>query len=289
MKVKKAVIPAAGLGLRFLPITKAQPKEMLPIIDKPVIHFVVKEAVESDIKEILIITGKGKRAIEDYFDASFELERVLESKGKNKLLKEMKELANMVDIHYVRQKEQKGLADAIRYAKSFVGNEPFVVLLGDTILKTKEPCTKTLIGVFNRYGRSVIAVEKVPKEIVSRYGIIKGLKLEGSVYEIRDLIEKPEMDKAPSNLAVASRYILTPEIFDMIEKIKPGVGGELQITDAIKLLLNNQKIYAYLIDGKRYDIGSKIDYAKTMVDFALERKDFGKEFKKYLESKLVEK
>jgi len=283
MKIKKAVIPAAGLGTRFLPITKAQPKEMLPIIDKPVIHFVVEEAVNSGIDDILIITGRGKEAVENYFDVNTNLEKMLEKNGKSHLLEELKEIENMANIHYIRQKEQRGLGHAILCSKGFVGDETFAVLLGDSIVKSEEPCIKQLINLYEKYNCSVIGTELVPKELVNRYGIIKGRKKEENVFDIEDLIEKPDINSAPSNMAIMGRYILTPTIFEMIERTRPGVGGEIQITDALKLLLKREKIVSTIINGKRYDMGSKIDFIKTNIEFALERQEFKDEILKFLE------
>ena len=254
--IKKAVIPAAGLGTRFLPATKAQPKEMLPIIDTPTIQYVVQEAVDSGIEDILIISGKGKRAIEDHFDRSFELEEILKSKKNRKRYNEIRRIGDMAGIHYIRQKELKGLGDAILCAKQHVGNEPFAVLLGDTIIDSIIPITRQLIDIYEQYKQTILAAEKVPNEKVSRYGIIDGKKIDDSIWNISDLIEKPDIDKSPSNLAIAGRYILTPEIFKILENTEPGKLGEIQLTDALKQLLNRENIYSYVIEGKRYDIGS---------------------------------
>lgn len=280
--IKKAVIPAAGLGTRFLPATKAQPKEMLPIIDTPTIQYVVQEAVDSGIEDILIISGKGKRAIEDHFDRSFELEDILKSKKNSRRYNEIRRIGDMANIHYIRQKELKGLGDAILCAKQHVGNEPFAVLLGDTIIDSIIPITRQLIDIYEQYRQTIIAAEKVPDEKVSRYGIIDGKKVDDSIWNISDLVEKPDVDKSPSNLAIAGRYILTPEIFKVLENTEPGKLDEIQLTDALKKLLNRENIYSYTIDGKRYDIGSKLDYLKTIVDFGLKRKEFSKEFKEYM-------
>jgi len=280
--IKKAVIPAAGLGTRFLPATKAQPKEMLPIIDTPTIQYVVQEAVDSGIEDILIISGKGKRAIEDHFDRSFELEDILKSKKNTRRYNEIRRIGDMASIHYIRQKELKGLGDAILCAKQHVGNEPFAVLLGDTIIDSVIPITRQLIDIYEQYRQTIIAAEKVPDEKVSRYGIIDGKKVDDSIWSVSNLIEKPDVDKSPSNLAIAGRYILTPEIFKILEQTGPGKLDEIQLTDALKQLLNRENIYSYVIDGKRYDIGSKLDYLKTIVDFGLKRKEFSKEFKEYM-------
>ena len=262
----KAVIPAAGLGTRFLPATKAQPKEMLPVYDKPTIQYVIEEAVESGVDDILIITGKGKRSIEDHFDRAFELEYILQEKGKFEYLEEVKEITDLADIHFIRQKKQKGLGDAIHWAKKHVGAEPFVVMLGDTITKAKVPCTKQLIDLYVKYGKSAIAVEPVPDEKVERYGIIDGTEVEENVYKINRLVEKPALKDAPSNLAIMGRYVLTPDIFEHIENTEPGVGGEIQLTDALSKL---DSIYGQVFTGESYDIGNRIDWLKTSLKFAM--------------------
>lgn len=262
----KAVIPAAGLGTRFLPATKAQPKEMLPVYDKPTIQYVIEEAVESGVDDILIITGKGKRSIEDHFDRAFELEYILQEKGKFEYLEEVKEITDLADIHFIRQKKQKGLGDAIHWAKKHVGAEPFVVMLGDTITKAKVPCTKQLIDLYVKYGKSAIAVEPVPDEKVERYGIIDGTEVEENVYKINRLVEKPALKDAPSNLAIMGRYVLTPDIFEHIENTEPGVGGEIQLTDALSKL---DSIYGKVFTGESYDIGNRIDWLKTSLKFAM--------------------
>lgn len=262
----KAVIPAAGLGTRFLPATKAQPKEMLPVYDKPTIQYVIEEAVESGVDDILIITGKGKRSIEDHFDRAFELEYILQEKGKFEYLEEVKEITDLADIHFIRQKKQKGLGDAIHWAKKHVGAEPFVVMLGDTITKAKVPCTKQLIDLYVKYGKSAIAVEPVPDEKVERYGIIDGTEVEENVYKINRLVEKPALKDAPSNLAIMGRYVLTPDIFEHIENTEPGVGGEIQLTDALSQL---DGIYGQVFTGESYDIGNRIDWLKTSLKFAM--------------------
>ncbi len=262
----KAVIPAAGLGTRFLPATKAQPKEMLPVYDKPTIQYVIEEAVESGVDDILIITGKGKRSIEDHFDRAFELEYILQEKGKFEYLEEVKEITDLADIHFIRQKKQKGLGDAIHWAKKHVGAEPFVVMLGDTITKAKVPCTKQLIDLYVKYGKSAIAVEPVPDEKVERYGIIDGTEVEENVYKINRLVEKPALKDAPSNLAIMGRYVLTPDIFEHIENTEPGVGGEIQLTDALSQL---DSIYGQVFTGESYDIGNRIDWLKTSLKFAM--------------------
>ena len=263
----KAVIPAAGLGTRFLPATKAQPKEMLPVYDKPTIQYVIEESVNSGVDDILIVTGKGKRSIEDHFDRSFELEHHLKTKGKEDFLKEIEYISDLADIHFIRQKKQKGLGDAIYCAKKHVGDDPFVVMLGDTITKDTVPCTKQLIDIYEKYGKSVIALEEVPDEKVERYGIIGGEEIEPNIYKIDKLVEKPPLRVAPSNLAIMGRYVLTPDIFDCIENVEPGYGGEIQLTDALSKL---DEIYGQVFKGQSYDIGNRIDWLKTSLKFALE-------------------
>ncbi|GAB3773618.1 UTP--glucose-1-phosphate uridylyltransferase GalU [Spirosoma horti] len=281
--IKKAVIPAAGLGTRFLPATKAQPKEMLPIIDRPTIQYVVQEAVDSGIEDILIITGKGKRAIEDHFDRNYELETRLEEKEDQLLLDEMRRLSDMANLHYVRQRELNGLGDAIRYARHHVGNEPFAVLLGDTIMDSVIPVTQQLIDTYAQFGGSVIAVEEVPHDKVNRYGIVGGKSLSDRIFELDTLVEKPSISEAPSNLAIAGRYILTPEIFAMLEQTPVGKNNEIQLTDALLLLLKRENLYAHRIEGKRHDIGNKLDFLKTTVEFALKRPEFADPFRAFLE------
>ncbi|AKD53992.1 UTP--glucose-1-phosphate uridylyltransferase GalU [Spirosoma radiotolerans] len=281
--IKKAVIPAAGLGTRFLPATKAQPKEMLPIIDRPTIQYVVQEAVDSGIEDILIITGKGKRAIEDHFDRNYELETRLEEKEDQLLLDEMRRLSDMANLHYVRQRELNGLGDAIRYARHHVGNEPFAVLLGDTIMDSVIPVTQQLIDTYAQFGGSVIAVEEVPHDKVNRYGIVGGKSLSDRIFELDTLVEKPSISEAPSNLAIAGRYILTPEIFAMLEQTPVGKNNEIQLTDAMLLLLKRENLYAHRIEGKRHDIGNKLDFLKTTVEFALKRPEFAGPFRAFLE------
>ena len=281
--IKKAVIPAAGFGTRFLPATKAQPKEMLPIIDRPTIQYVVQEAVDSGIEDILIITGKGKRAIEDHFDRNYELETRLEEKEDQLLLDEMRRLSDMANLHYVRQRELNGLGDAIRYARHHVGNEPFAVLLGDTIMDAVIPVTQQLIDTYAQYGCSVIAVEEVPHDKVNRYGIVGGKALSDRILELTSLVEKPSIKDAPSNLAIAGRYILTPEIFNMLEQTPAGKNNEIQLTDAMLLLLKRENLYAHRIEGKRHDIGNKLDFLKTTVEFALKRPEFATPFRAFLE------
>ncbi len=275
----KAVIPAAGLGTRFLPATKAQPKEMLPVFDKPTIQYVVEEAVASGIDDILIVTGKGKRSIEDHFDRSFELEYILKENDKDEYLREVEAISELADIYYVRQKEQKGLGDAIYCARKHIDGEPFAVLLGDTITRSEVPCTKQLMDVYEKYGSSAIAVEEVPVDKVERYGIIKGQKKDENLYLIEDMVEKPSVDEAPSNLAIMGRYVLDSKIFDHIEDVPPGFGGEIQLTDAMRLL---DDIYGYVFQGKTYDIGNKVEWLKTSLEFAFEQPEAKKELIEYL-------
>jgi UTP--glucose-1-phosphate uridylyltransferase len=280
--IEKAVIPAAGFGSRFLPATKAQPKEMLPIIDTPTIQYVVEETIQSGISQILLITGKGKQAIENHFDRSFELEAELERKDKHKQLREVLALSTMAELFYIRQKELNGLGDAIRYARNFVDGEPFVVLLGDTIVRSQTPCVRQLIDVYNRYQQTIIGVEEVPEEKVSRYGIIQGEKISETVYRVSDLIEKPDPKEAPSRLAIGGRYILTPTIFEYLDRTQAGKGGEIQLTDALRDMCQQEEILAFKFEGKRYDIGNKLDYLITSVEFGAEREDLGYEFRQFL-------
>lgn len=282
MSVKKAIIPAAGLGTRFLPATKAQPKEMLPIVDKPTIQYIIEEAVSSGIEEILIITGRNKRAIEDHFDKSVELELQLEQKQKTEMLEMVRGISNMVDIHYIRQKEPKGLGHAILCAKAFVGNEPFAVMLGDDVVDNKVPCLKQLIDCFNEYKTTILGIQPVPEENVSKYGIVDGIEIEERVFKVKDLIEKPNIKEAPSNIAILGRYIITPSIFDILQNTKPGKGGEIQLTDALKELITHEAIYAYHFDGKRYDVGNKLDFLKASIEFALKKEELRDPFIDYL-------
>ncbi len=280
----KAVIPAAGLGTRFLPATKAQPKEMLPVYDKPTIQYVIEESVNSGVDDILIVTGKGKRSIEDHFDRSFELEHHLKTKGKEEFLKEIEYISDLADIHFIRQKKQKGLGDAIYCAKKHVGNDPFVVMLGDTITKDTVPCTKQLIDIHEKYGKSVIALEEVPDEKVERYGIIGGEEIEPNIYQIDKLVEKPPLRVAPSNLAIMGRYVLTPDIFDCIENVEPGYGGEIQLTDALSKL---DEIYGQVFKGQSYDIGNRIDWLKTSLKFALEDEKAKDEILNFIKNEII--
>ncbi|MFT8350679.1 UTP--glucose-1-phosphate uridylyltransferase GalU [Clostridium saccharoperbutylacetonicum] len=289
MKVKKAIIPAAGLGTRFLPATKAQPKEMLPIVDKPTIQYIVEEAVASGIEEILIITGRNKKSIEDHFDKSIELELELEKSGKAELLELVRGISDMVDIHYIRQKEPRGLGHAIHCAKTFVGNEPFAVLLGDDVVDSETPCLKQLIDCFSEYKTTILGVQTVSEENVSKYGIVDGLHIEDRVYKVKDLVEKPAKEEAPSNVAILGRYIITPEIFNILENTKPGKGGEIQLTDALKTLISKEAIYAYNFEGKRYDVGDKFGFLQATIEFALKKDELREEVLGYLNSKSWEK
>jgi len=271
MSVRKAVIPAAGLGTRFLPVTKAMPKEMLPIIDRPAIQYVVEEAVASGIDDIIIITGRGKRAIEDYFDDAPELEMRLRKDGKEGLLSTVRDVSSLADIHFIRQKEPKGLGDAVLRAEKHIGDEPFAVLLGDDIIRNAAPCTKQLINCFEKKeSGGVIAVQEVPPEKVSSYGIIDGEEAGEGVLRIRDIVEKPAPEDAPSRMGAVGRYVFTPEIFSCLHEVRPGVGGEIQLTDAIRMLLAKTDIYALMFAGKRYDTGDRLGYIKTIIDYALD-------------------
>lgn len=282
MKVRKAIIPAAGLGTRFLPATKAQPKEMLPIVDKPTIQYIVEEAIDSGIEDILIVTGRNKRAIEDHFDKSYELEDELKRKGNQDMLNLVQDISNMVNIHYIRQKEPRGLGHAIYCAKSFIGNEPFAVLLGDDIVDSEVPCLKQLIDVYNEYKTTVVGVQKVSDEDVSKYGIVSCKSVDERVYKVKDMVEKPEKEKAPSNIAILGRYIITPHIFKFLENAEPGKGGEIQLTDALKQLMGCEAMYAYDFVGKRYDVGSKMGFLQATLEFALKREDLKDEVVQYL-------
>jgi UTP--glucose-1-phosphate uridylyltransferase len=282
VKVKKGVIPAAGLGTRFLPATKSQPKEMLPVVDKPAIQYVVEEAVRTGIEDILIVTGRGKRTLEDHFDRSVELERTLEEAGKHELLEEVQRVSEMAAIHYIRQKEARGLGHAVATSEQHVGGEPFAVLLGDDIVVATDPLLERMIEVYERYGRSVIAVQEVPREDIHLYGAIKPEWVEDDLARVVEIVEKPKQEEAPSNLAAIGRYVFTPEIFDALRETKPGAGGEIQLTDAIGLLAREQTVYAFRFDGKRYDIGKKIDYLRATVEMAVDREDLGPELRAFL-------
>lgn len=271
MKVRKAIIPAAGFGTRFLPATKAQPKEMLPIVDKPTIQYIVEEAVESGIEDILIVTGRGKRSIEDHFDYSIELEGFLKSKGDISKLNIVKQISELVDIHYIRQKKISGLGHAILCARKFIGDEPFAVLLADDIVKSAIPCTRQLIDIYEETNSTVVGVKKVSYEELFKYGVVSIANCEGPYFRINGLVEKPAPGQAPSNLAVMGRYIISPKIFELLEKVKPSVGGEIQLTDALRMLCQEENIYAYEFQGKRYDAGDKMGYLTATIEFALDR------------------
>ena len=283
--VKKAIIPAAGLGTRFLPATKVQAKEMLPIVDKPTLQYIIEEAIESGIEEILIVTGRNKKSIEDHFDRSVELELELEQKGKTAMLEMVQDISNMVNIHYIRQKEPKGLGHAIHCAKSFIGNEPFAVLLGDDIVDASTPCLKQMIDAYDEYKTTVLGVQEVARENVDKYGILDVKHIEDRVYKVKDMVEKPAVEEAPSNIAILGRYIITPEIFNILENQAPGKGGEIQLTDALQTLATKEAIYAYNFEGRRYDVGDKLGFLEATVDFALKRPELRDDFIEFLKTK----
>ncbi|HVP53598.1 MAG TPA: UTP--glucose-1-phosphate uridylyltransferase GalU [Candidatus Eisenbacteria bacterium] len=286
MKVRKAVFPAAGLGTRFLPATKAQPKEMLPLIDTPIIQYGVEEAMHSGCDQIIMVTGRGKSAIEDHFDVSYELEKMLEERGRTDLLKIVQQISDMIHIAYIRQKEALGLGHAVLMARELVGDEPFAVILPDDVIDASVPCLKQMIDVYNETGCSVLATQVVEGSGISAYGVLDANpvagKHNGRLFEVRDLVEKPPFENAPSNLAIVGRYILTPAIFDMLSSIQPGSGGELQLTDGLRALLKKEKIYGYVFEGKRHDAGDKLGFLKATVEFALKREDLGTDFREYL-------
>ncbi len=286
-KVRKAVFPAAGLGTRFLPATKAQPKEMLPLVDKPLIQYGVEECIHSGIQNIIIVTGRGKSSIEDHFDVSFELEHTLEQKGKKDLLSIVREISDMIDVSYVRQKEALGLGHAVLRAKELVGNEPFAAVLSDDVIQAEIPAIRQLLDVYEFYGASVVALMEVEGDAISQYGAVDAEPVahngtKDRLFRIRNMVEKPKPSEAPSNLAIIGRYVLTPEIFGSIEAIEPGRGGEIQLTDALKHLLRSRPIYGYRFEGKRYDAGDKLGFLKATVEFALQRFDLGNDFREYL-------
>lgn len=284
-RIKKAVIPAAGLGTRFLPATKAQPKEMLPIVDKPTLQYIIEECVESGIEEIIIITGRNKKSIEDHFDKSVELELELARTGKEELLSVVRNISNMANIYYIRQKEPKGLGHAIYCAKAFVGNEPFAVLLGDDIVYSEgKPCIKQLIDYFDKYNKSILGVQKVPVNEVFKYGIIKDKEIDERLYMVDGLVEKPSINNSPSDIAILGRYIITPEIFNILENTKPGKGGEIQLTDALAKLIDTEGLYAYDFIGKRYDIGDKQGFLQATVEYALRDSELKESFINFLKS-----
>ncbi len=281
-KIKKAIIPAAGLGTRFLPATKAMPKEMLPILDKPTIQYIVEEAARAGIEDIIIVTGRHKRAIEDHFDSQKELEMVLKEKGKSELLEKVQYSTELANIFYVRQKEQKGLGHAISSARQFIGNEPFAVLLGDDIVESEVPAVKQLIDVYEETGHSVIGVQEVPEADTHRYGIIDPLTKNGRQYEVKKFVEKPAQGTAPSNLAIMGRYVLTPEIFDYLKTQKEGAGNEIQLTDAIERMNNDNQVYAYDFEGERYDVGEKLGFVKTTIEYALKDDSVREELTRFI-------
>jgi UTP--glucose-1-phosphate uridylyltransferase len=286
-KVRKAVFPAAGLGTRFLPATKAQPKEMLPLVDKPIIQYGVEEALHSGIRNIIIVTGRGKTAIEDHFDVSFELENMLESRGKKDLLNIVHQVSDLIDVSYIRQKEALGLGHAVLRAAELVGPEPFAVVLADDVIDAETPCIRQLLDIYEFFSAPVLAVMEVPKEAISAYGCIDAEPVfhngsRNKVFRIRDLVEKPKASEAPSNLAIIGRYILTPDVFESITSVQPGSGGEIQLTDALRLLLRSRPIYALKFEGKRYDAGDKLGFLQATVEFALQRHDLGGPFREYL-------
>jgi UTP--glucose-1-phosphate uridylyltransferase len=285
-KVRKVVFPAAGLGTRFLPATKAQPKEMLPLIDKPIIQYGVEEAMQSGCDQIIMVTGRGKSAIEDHFDTSYELEKMLEERGKTDLLRIVQQISDMIHIAYVRQKEALGLGHAVLMAYELVGDEPFAVILPDDVIDAPVPCLRQMIDVYNETGCSVLATQVVEGAAISAYGVLDEKPVAGNdrLYEVRDLVEKPKFEEAPSNLAIIGRYILTPAIFEMLSGITPGSGGELQLTDGLRALLKKEKIYGFTFEGKRHDAGDKLGFLKATVEFALKRKDLGGEFREYLKT-----
>lgn len=286
MKVKKAIFPVAGLGTRFLPATKASPKEMLSLIDKPLVQYVIEEAVAAGIEQVIFVTGRSKRAIEDHFDISFELENLLHEKGKVRELHEIRDIAEMVKIFYVRQKQALGLGHAILCAKEFINDEPFAVLLGDDIIDAERPCLAQLLDVFSRHQCPVVALEQVPMENISSYGCVKATQLTDRVYEVTDMVEKPKKEEAPSDLAIIGRYVLTPDIFAILENQEPGKGGEIQLTDAILSLSKERAIYGCRFEGIRHDCGDKLGFLKATIDMALKREEFNGELLKYLREKL---
>ena len=286
-KVRKAVFPAAGLGTRFLPATKAQPKEMLPLVDKPLIQYGVEECIHSGVSNIIIVTGRGKTSIEDHFDKSFELEYLLESRGKNDLLSDVRSISDMIDVSYVRQKEALGLGHAVLRAKELVGPEPFAVILSDDVIESDVPCVRQLLDIYEYFGASVLALMEVPPDMISSYGVVDAEPVEhgggrNKLFRIRSMVEKPKASEAPSNLAIIGRYVLTPEIFRSIESVQPGAGGEIQLTDGLRHLLRNRPIYGLKFEGTRYDAGDKLGFLKATVEFALRRHDLGGPFREYL-------
>ena len=282
MKVRKAIIPAAGLGTRFLPATKAQPKEMLPIVDKPTIQYIIEEAVASGIQDIIIVTGRNKRSIEDHFDRSIELEIELEKQNKQEMLNMVRDISEMANLHYIRQKQPRGLGHAILTAKHFIGDEPFAVLLGDDVVVAKRPCLSQMIDVFDEYRTSVLGVQEVAHEVVNKYGIVDCKKIDDRVYKVKDLVEKPSLDKAPTNISILGRYIITPSIFPYLETQDEGAGGEIQLTDALRRLAQDEVMYAYNFKGHRYDVGTKPGFLQANVEFALRNPETRDEMRAYL-------
>ncbi|MGH9782846.1 MAG: UTP--glucose-1-phosphate uridylyltransferase GalU [Terriglobia bacterium] len=292
-KVRKAVFPAAGLGTRFLPATKAQPKEMLPLVDKPIIQYAVEEALASGIETIIIVTGRGKSAIEDHFDVSYELEKILEERGRHDLLAIVRQVSDLIHVSYVRQKEALGLGHAILMAREMVGEEPFAVLLGDDLIHSAVPCLRQMLDVYEHSPASVVAIQEVPREMISQYGVISGTPVafngrSDQLFQVSDLVEKPPADAAPSNLAIIGRYILEPEIFACLESTQPGAGGEIQLTDGLRALLRERPIYGWRFDGKRYDAGDKLGFLTATVEFALRSPDLGEAFRQYLKNLRLE-
>ena len=284
-KIRKAIIPAAGLGTRFLPATKAQPKEMLPIVDKPTLQYIIEECVASGIEEILIITGRNKKSIEDHFDRSVELEMELEKAGKQEILEMVREISDMVNVHFIRQKQPRGLGHAILCAKTFVGNEPFAVLLGDDVVYNEQkPCLKQLIDCYGEYKTSVLGVQTVEPQDVNKYGIVGGLHIEDRVYKVKELVEKPSVEESPSNVAILGRYVITPKIFEILENTAPGKGNEIQLTDALLKLIEEEAMYAYDFEGRRYDVGDKLGFLQATVEYALRKEELRDGFIEYLNS-----
>ncbi len=282
MKVRKAVIPAAGLGTRFLPATKAQPKEMLPIVDKPTIQYIIEEAAAAGIEDIIVVTGRNKRSIEDHFDRSIELEMELEKDGKEDMLSMVRDIPEIANIHFIRQKQPLGLGHAVLTASHFIGNEPFAVMLGDDVVISRKPCLQQMIEVFDEYQTSIVGVQKVSDDVVHKYGIVNGKLVDENVYKVKGLVEKPKKEEAPSNIAILGRYILTPEIFSYLETQEKGAGGEIQLTDAMRRLAADQAMYAYTFKGHRYDVGSKIGFLQANIEFALRNPEISEELKAYL-------
>jgi UTP--glucose-1-phosphate uridylyltransferase len=289
MPIRKAVLPVAGLGTRFLPATKAQPKEMLPIVDKPLVQYAVEEVSASGIPMVIFVTGRGKDAIENHFDVSFELEEELAGRGKEDMRKQMRSISGLLEIIYIRQKHARGLGHAVLITRDLVGDEPFAVLLSDDLVESRVPCLKQMMAVFDRYGTSVVAIQRVPRKEVSSYGVIRGRAVRdrnwrGRLFRIDDMVEKPDPHKAPSDLAIIGRYILTPAIFRELQATRPGTGGEIQLTDAIRRLLEREPVYGFLFEGKRHDAGNKLGFLQATVELALNRPDLGKDFRRYLRS-----